>query len=127
MKKVIAIFVLLLIVCSVAYAETVNLKGMTTDELIVLKTAIEQELIDRGEAKSIKVPAGTYIVGEDIPDGKYSISTKQIMATVLINDYEEIYMVTPDEEVGKVTLKDGDTLQCSTGIILTKYTGLKFD
>lgn len=127
MKKVIAIVALLVLVCSVAYAEIGNLKDMTTDELIALRTSIEQELIERGETKVLKVPAGTYIVGEDIPAGKYSISTKQIMATVLVNEYQEMFMVTPDEEVGKVTLKDGDKIQCSTTIFLTKYSGLKFD
>lgn len=110
---------------SVALAD-VDLATMTVDELITLKTQIEQELINRGAVKSATVPAGKYIVGKDIPAGDYSISTSQYMVVVTIGSLN-MYVVTPDEGVGKVTLNEGDSFECSSTIVLTKYAGLNFD
>lgn len=125
MKKLVAIIAVLVLLCGVAYA-AVELSSMSTDELIKLKTSIEKELIDRGAVKSANIPAGEYVVGTDIPAGSYSISTTQILATIVYGDYN-MYVVTPEEGVGKVTLKDGDSFQCSSTITLTKYAGLSFD
>ena len=127
MKKIIAAIVVLVLFTGIAYAETVNLKGMSSEELIRLQTSILQELMDRGEVRSATIPAGIYTIGDDIPAGSYSISTKQIMASIAINEYEQLFIVTPDDGVGKITLKDGDVFECSTTVVLTKYSGLKFE
>ena len=125
MKKFLSILIVLLMICAVAFAE-INLSSLSVDELIKLKTSIEKELIDRGAVKSANVPAGEYIIGTDIPAGSYSITTKQIMATIVFGDFN-MYIATPDSPVGKVTLKDGQTFECSAAITLTKYAGLSFD
>ena len=125
MKKILTVILLLVLTCSVAYAE-INLSSMTTEELIALQTSITKELMDRGAMKSANVPAGEYIIGKDIPAGDYSISTTQIVASIVYGDFN-MYVVTPDAGVGKVTLKDGESFQCSSSITLTKYAGLNFD
>ena len=105
----------------------VDVKSLPTEELISLKLAIVQELMDRGEMKSATVPAGEYIVGEDIPAGSYSISTEQVLVTIVINDYDGLYMISPDTGVGKITLKEGDKIQFTSTVILSKFAGLSFE
>ena len=129
MKKLSSVFLalfLLLIFVSAEAAEF-DFSSMTNDELIALRLSVFQELMDRGAVKSATVPAGTYTVGVDIPAGDYSISTSQIMVTVVIGNYDQLYVVTPDNGVGKVTLKDGDTFQVTSTVLLTKYAGLTFE
>ena len=63
------LMVLTLFIPCVASAE-IDLKSLSTSDLLALKLSIVQELIDRGEIKSATVPAGKYVVGEDIPAGK---------------------------------------------------------
>ena len=125
MKKIVSVVLLLVLTCCVAYAE-VNLSTMTTEELITLRTSIVKELMDRGALKSANVPAGEYVIGKDIPAGDYSITTTQILVNVIYGDFN-MYMVTPDNSVGKITLKDGESFQFSSSITLTKYAGLSFN
>lgn len=127
MKRFLCFLVMvILVIPSLACAE-IDIKTLSTDELLSLKLLIIQELIDRGEVKSATVPAGEYIVGEDIPAGSYSMSTDQILVTVVVNEYDGMYVITPDNGIGKLVLKDGDKLQLTSTVILTKYSGLTFE
>ena len=127
MKKVLcSMLAILLLVPAFASAE-VDVRALSTEELLALRVSIVDELMARGEMKSANVPAGEYIVGEDIPAGSYSITTDQILVTVVIGDYDGMYVVSPDSPVGKITLKDGDKFQITGNIVLTKYAGLSFE
>ena len=125
MKKVCVVVFVLLIISGIAYAE-ISLSSMSTDELIALKTQIVQELLDRGAMKSATVPAGEYVIGKDLPVGEYSISTEQIFVTIIYGDYN-MYVISPENGIGKVKLNEGDSFQCSSTIQLTKYTGISFE
>lgn len=77
-KKIIVvstITLLLLTLLSVSSAEDIDLTSFSWDELIALSTKINTELISRPEFKQVKVPAGTYKVGQDIPAGKWTITS----------------------------------------------------
>ena len=127
MKKVIALITTVFLLTQTVLATEVDLQDMTLEDLITLRTAIAQELMDRGELKSATVPAGNYTVGTDIPVGNYSITTSHAVVTIVINEYEELFMVTPDNGVGKITLEEGDVFACSSTIELQKYGGLSFE
>lgn len=72
MKKALALTLILLIVAIPVFAEGWDFASMTTDELIELRNSIMDELRSRiGSLDSVHVPAGTYVVGEDIDPGKY--------------------------------------------------------
>lgn len=72
MKKALVLTLILLIVAIPALAEGWDFASMTTDELIELRNSITDELLSRiGTLNSAHVPAGTYVVGEDIDPGKY--------------------------------------------------------
>ena len=59
--------------CSYAAADGINLTNMTSAELLQLKEQIDGELTKRGDGELLILPAGTYIVGEDIAAGKYLV------------------------------------------------------
>lgn len=127
MKKALScLLAVFLVVPVLAYAD-VDVKSLSTEELIALRVSIAAELMDRGEMKSATVPAGEYIVGEDIPAGSYSITTNQILVTVVIGDYDGMYVITPDSPIGKLTLKADDKIQFTSTVVLTKFAGLSFE
>ena len=127
MRRIICMLLAVFLFLPAISCAEIDIKSLSTDELLELKASILQELMDRGEIKSATVPAGKYVVGEDIPEGKYSMSTDQLLVTVVINEYDDMYVISPDNGIGKLTLKAGDTLQVTSTVILTKYTGLTFD
>lgn len=127
MKRLLcALLIVSLFLPALAVAE-VDVKALSTEELIALRLSIVQELMDRGEMKSATVPAGEYIVGEDIPAGSYSVTTDQILVTLIIGDYDGMYVVSPDSPIGKITLKAGDKIQVTSKVFLAKYAGLSFE
>lgn len=73
MKK---IFLLLIAVCmmtSFAAADSIDLSGMSMRELIDLKEQVILAIWASGEWQEVKVPAGIYEVGKDIPAGKWTV------------------------------------------------------
>lgn len=125
MKKLVSLFAALMLIPSFSFAET-DLSGMSVDDLVSLKTAIVGELMARDEVKTVTVPAGEYIVGEDIPAGKYSVATSASMVMLTVNEYKEAYVVTPNDPIGKLSLKNGDVLAVSSGCDFSVYVGLGF-
>jgi len=127
MKKFLGFLFAVLLLLPIFASAEVDVKSLSTEELLALRVSIVDELMARGEMKSAKVPAGEYIVGEDIPAGSYSITTDQILVTIVIGDYDGMYVVSPDSPVGKLTLKAGDKIQFTGGVMLTKFAGLSFE
>lgn len=125
MKKLVSLFAALMLIPSFSFAET-DLSSMSVDDLVSLKTAIVGELMARDEVKTVTVPAGEYIVGEDIPAGKYSVATSASMVMLTVNEYKEAYVVTPNDPIGKLSLKNGDVLALSSGCDFSVYVGLGF-
>ncbi len=127
MKRIPCLLLTIALLLPVFALADVDVKSLSTDELLSLRLAIVQELIDRGEMKSANVPAGEYTIGEDIPAGSYSITTEEILVSVVIGEYDGMYVVSRDSPVGKITLVDGDKIQFTGKVVLTKYAGLSFD
>ena len=127
MKKFLGFFLAVLLLLPVFASAEVDVKALSTEELLALRVSIVDELMARGEMKSANVPAGEYVVDEDIPAGSYSITTDQLLVTIVVGDYDGMYVVSPDSPVGKLTLKAGDKIQITGKIVLTKYAGLSFE
>lgn len=72
MKKVCLLVTLVLVVFAFSsVAEQIDLKSMSDDELIAMKDAISEEMIERGiEIDTVFYP-GTYVCGVDIRPGVY--------------------------------------------------------
>lgn len=135
-KLLIAILIILLLLPNVLAAPSLSV--MSTDELIKLKTNIQAELMAREEVKSFEVPTGIYEVGVDLPAGTYTITLKSGYSSIFavantekeISSYDYLQSFTIEQEniLGKFRLEEGMFIRNSTNpIILTTYTGLKFN
>lgn len=60
-------------VSSIAIAATVDLSGMSYDELLALKDQINLAMWASEDWQEVTAPQGTYKVGEDIPAGHWTI------------------------------------------------------
>ena len=56
-----------------ALSEGIDLSGLSWDELIALKAQINQELTTRDQWQEVEVPQGLWVVGEDIPEGMWTV------------------------------------------------------
>lgn len=72
MKKLV-LFTLLLIAFSVPALAEVDLSGMTYDELVALKDQINLAMWNSQEWQEVTVPQGVWKIGEDIPEGHWTI------------------------------------------------------
>ena len=57
-------------------AETVDLSGLSDDEIEALLNQVQEEIISRGIEKTASLEAGCYTGGVDIPVGKYTLLCK---------------------------------------------------
>lgn len=76
MKKI-AVLVFALILTASALAE-IDLTGMTYDELVALKDQINLAIWNSEEWQEVTVPQGLWIVGEDIPAGKWTVKCADV-------------------------------------------------
>lgn len=73
MKKILFLLVALLLVGSLALAESIDLGSLTDDELLALHQKIEDTIDERGLSSNMHLPNGEFVVGVDIKPGKYVI------------------------------------------------------
>lgn len=71
MKKCLAIVLSILMFAASAFAESVDLDAMSTDELLALRSQINAILTERMTSDSSAIYSGNYIVGVDIKTGMY--------------------------------------------------------
>ncbi len=71
MKRFAVILLAFVMVFSMTYAESIDLTGMSDEELLTLSDSLDAELIDRNLRPILSV--GDYIGGEDIGVGKYVV------------------------------------------------------
>lgn len=135
MRKLFAlVLVVLMMFCSVATAESIDLTALTFEELIALRQEIDLLIFSSDEYKEVAVPAGDYVVGEDIPAGTYSLDSEGYGMISVYSDASKDIMgmsachsVGGGETVGKIELKDGQVVEIQMASIIFKtYAGLGF-
>lgn len=72
MKKFLA-FLLMFLMVSPVFAESIDLSRLSYDELVALKDRIDLAIWQSEEWQEVTVPQGIYIVGKDIPAGHWTI------------------------------------------------------
>lgn len=80
MKKLLSMVLALILagfLVLTACAESVDLSALTWEELLELKARITLEQLTRDEWQEVEVPQGVYVVGEDIPAGKWTVKCKK--------------------------------------------------
>lgn len=131
MKRFLVFLVALSLFVTCAFAEGIDLEGMTTDDLVALQAAVNAELAKRNFAeKEVIVPAGTYIIGEDIPAGCYTLCSTDDLVRIDITGGKGVYaghVLTKGELVGKQPLEEGWTITIAYGAVVFKpYAGIGF-
>ena len=72
MKRII-VLVLAILLASAAVAESIDLSGLTYDELVALKDRINLAIWESEDWQEVTVPIGVWKIGEDIPEGHWTI------------------------------------------------------
>ena len=135
MKKLITLLLILAMMPVIALADLPDISGLSTDELIELNHQIQLRLFSEQLVNGVKVPPGSYVIGEDIPAGTYRVDFPVVSDLLMglfmaytedYSDYATYYIGENNTTaIGKVELKEGMTLEISdTTAIFYAYTGL---
>ena len=123
-----------------AQADTIDLSGLSDEEVIELLDKINAELVSRGIEKSATLPAGKYVGGKDLPAGVYIITCKtdddhhgivwvSAAADDLNSQYPSIlyeHVSFNSEEQFRVTIEEGGILNLPFTATLTISPGLLY-
>ena len=101
MKKVLVALLVVAMMISTAMAEGIDLSGLSYDELVALKDRINLAIWESEEWQEVTVPQGRWIVGEDIPAGKWTIKCADV-------NRESIMMQSTSIQWGESLDDDGD-------------------
>ena len=71
MKRFVCFLLLLVLLPVVSFADLPDLSGLSRSELFELSAQIQALLFDESLVDGILIPAGEYVIGEDIPAGTY--------------------------------------------------------
>lgn len=162
MKRILAVFLILVLFApSMACAEDFmnvtdeeiekELASVTTEQLegmfgefpdnvlVALIDVINMELERRGyeateSTNNVKVPIGSYIIGEDIPAGSYTIvcdPDKLFGPMIVIYDkngeIDSSYSIGQGDSIGKLVLTKGQSIEVRMApAVFTPYKGLGF-
>ena len=136
MKKILAIIlVVALILPAAAFADIPDISSLTNDELLTLNHEIQLRLFSEKLVNGIQIPAGKYIIGEDIPEGIYRVETADKVLSPMITIYNEgkakivgSYLlgdIYGSYEVGKLDLGKDYIIEVDfSPVVFYPYTGL---
>lgn len=147
MKKFICLLLALLIP-TMALASTIDLSGLSFDELVELKEQINLAIWESQEWQEVEVPQGVWKVGEDIPAGHWTVrpidglrakvdlgdtlnenetdikSNLYFGSAFIYSKAHKDYNAQTDLSEFSFVVKDGDYIQIRLGsVIFTPYTG----
>jgi len=135
MKKFCAVLMALAVLwCAAASADTeASLREITdeySDEVLQYLAAFYQAEILRRMGTGFDVPAGIYVVGEDIPEGTWAVDMSGVASGVFFyvdrNSYAlSDYFMMSVEPVGKIHLVAGNVVYVHGGVHFRPYTGLQ--
>lgn len=116
MKKAIAILMLtMLLVMSFAQADVeFDLSYLSLDELVKLQNAVTLAMWNTDEWQEVRVPAGTYKIGESIPAGTWTI--KPVKGNMVLINYGDAL----DESMSQVKYSLGMVKEF---VVSTTYGG----
>ena len=138
--RLVCLILACLMLASVAGASSVDLSGLTDDEVVELLEKVNGEIVGRGIEKSAVLPKGAYIAGADLPTGRY------IYTCLAQGDDWGNFTIYSDKGAGKqllwrvitapeegeepetifITLNEGDRLESGVPFSLTIMAGIRF-
>ena len=140
MKRILTIILTItLLTMAVAFADSlIDLSKYSDAQLKEILLLVNQEMVNRKIVKQAKIPAGQYIVGTDIPAGKYEITEQKASSIFgpLIEVYSNgksdfsnmiVYNLMDPGDTMIVELKNGYLFETNSAIILKTFTGISFE
>lgn len=86
MKKLLCLLLVLVLVPLSALADLPDISGLSYDELVELKNQINLAMWNSQEWQEVIVPAGVWTVGEDIPEGYWTVTPKDSISSFWYGD-----------------------------------------
>jgi hypothetical protein len=136
MRKLITLLLIAaLLLPAAALADLPDISGLTEAELIELNRKIQLRLFSEKLVEGVEVPPGVYMVGEDIPEGKYRVEyrTENKYSLATFDAYREepffsfqsILGYTNPYEIGKIELSNGIKIRIeNASLFFYGYSGL---
>lgn len=135
MKRILVLTIAITLLIITPAIGEIDLQSMTDDELAALNQQIQTELFNRHAAGTgVLVPVGYYVVGEDLPAGRYQVIASEDDAVVtfevlydLKRDFGNTYWLGSvyGGTTANITLKEGYALRVnSKAITLRLFTSL---
>lgn len=146
MKRFFLLFLAAALLISSAAADPVDLSGMSFDDLVALRDQLNLAIWNSQEWQEVTVPAGVWIIGQDIPAGHWTVQP-------LPGDYVNVTYFDRLDEYGKsvgigwrgwggtltargegditfgeptqvdLEMEEGMFFKCSHSVIFTPYAG----
>jgi hypothetical protein len=144
MKKTLIMLLVLMLVCTsiCAVAELVDLSQFDDAQLVQLLQEVQQEMADRKIEKTATLQSGKYLVGKDLPAGRYVAVMKNESdwwGSIFVYVYEDgttdgeykeykfhRNVRSGDEGAFNIVLEEGDLLECTDPMTLTIFAGVQF-
>ena len=101
MKKIVPLFLVLFLFIGVAQASSIDFTTYSLVELSELQTKLTQAMWASKEWQEVEVPAGVYKIGEDIPAGKWTISSNSFFM-ILLGDKLDVTKTTVEIEIDTI-------------------------
>ena len=73
MKRIICLLYTLCLLSTIAMAENIDVSNLSIDELALLRDRCLMEIMKSERWQEVKVPAGVYQIGKEIPAGRWTI------------------------------------------------------
>ena len=147
MKRFFLLFLAAMLLISCAAADPVDLSVMSFDELVQLRDQLNIAIWNSQEWQEVTVPAGVWIVGQDIPAGHWSIRVAGDCDVILVSYFDKLddaglsvapgsylfhqTIATPglsgfgeiNAETVDIDMQDGWFFKCDGAVIFTPYAG----
>ena len=141
---IILLVIILATSCICSSAEGIDLSVYDDNALLDVMMQVQQEVVDRRIEKKAELNAGDYIVGKDLPAGTYIVYMKydgsmwgDIRVYSDSSKEERLFdesVFSPDNDMAsikgegtwKISLEEGNILDCSEPVTLTIYAGVSF-
>ncbi|MBQ3326547.1 MAG: hypothetical protein IJG86_02015 [Clostridia bacterium] len=120
-----------------AASADVDLSGMSYDELVALQADVISAIAESGGAVSFRAEPGEYIVGEDIPVGRYSVrAAGDDFCVISVDNADGLMRVNesfeessrPGKVIGQLILEYGERVSVRSGALLfASPAGISFN
>lgn len=108
MKKLFVLLLALLLI-GTAVAEGIDLSGMSYEDLLELRQQVDAAIWASDGWQEVQVPAGVYVIGEDIPSGRWTVSPGGRLSTITLYPTKTDYTEQTYNYISLTMLNEGES------------------